>query len=728
MSSVSHEPPEICVVGRTDHSSGIGKMTFSACAMLSRSFPVSIFPTDYASRSLDHVTLPNGGSIPVCKDPSRIKVWFFADVLWNGVRDFNYLLVGKGLRVAQIVFDSTEIPYEWVSILNERFDVVLVTSTYMMDVVRRSGVNIPVGTLPIALDNESLLSRPFVERPESSKISFISIGAFHPRKCHEIVVRAFAETFGNDENVDLQIHSNLAFEDSLDRLKHLVERLDVKNIRLTREHLSDRDAAQLIENADVYINCSQGEGYSIGARDALALGKPLVLSETGAHLDLMPTEGVFGVPANIRVPARYPEIDHRVIGSQHRVASEDISAAMKSAVAFVKSGNATATRSLRRALASQSSFGKLWSSYAEVIDPDYRAARARGPKPKNVDLPEAIKSKSSAKPGGRARLLAHKRNVVIPVHDGGYYSIFNCFFSNLVWNLQDARLGWTLPDWDAGRFLERRGGNRVDSFCYGGLTDGNFWTKLYAPLFGLTEKNMNDADYLYEGSFIEDPPWNVHREPLLTHVNAYQLYRSADFQKWRKWYNRAYQDHIKLAPTLDSEIESFVGKNFGDKFIVAAHVRHPSHAIEQPGGRVAATNYYINEVRNQIARQGLREMDDSWGVFLATDQDKVTRQFVEAFGEKVFFFSDVRRTRDEEDEAYLSGSAEAQGHQVQHIVAANSENWSTRMAEEIIRDATVMSRSNVLIHIVSNVSTAVSYMNPDIKLVLAEPNRAVSKW
>ena len=152
MLSQSNRDAEICIVGRTDFSSGIGRMTLSACQMLGRAFPICILPTDPHSRSLDSVSLPNGGSIQVCKDASRIKVWFFADVLWNGVHDFNYALAGEGLRVAQIVFDSTEIPLEWVNILNDRFDVVLVTSTYMVDVAKTSGVTIPIGVLPIALE------------------------------------------------------------------------------------------------------------------------------------------------------------------------------------------------------------------------------------------------------------------------------------------------------------------------------------------------------------------------------------------------------------------------------------------------------------------------------------------------------------------------------------------------------------------------------------------------
>ena len=83
----------------------------------------------------------------------------------------------------------------------------------------------------------------------------------------------------------------------------------------------------------------------------------------------------------------------------------------------------------------------------------------------------------------------------------------------------------------------------------------------------------------------------------------------------------------------------------------------------------------------------------------------------------------MRRTRIAEDDLYeqLSESDKAkEGFQVQHLVAASPDQWTTRMAWEVIRDAMLMARARVLFHVVSNVSTAVSYMNPDVELVFVK--------
>lgn len=42
------------------------------------------------------------------------------------------------------------------------------------------------------------------------------------------------------------------------------------------------------------------------------------------------------------------------------------------------------------------------------------------------------------------------------------------------------------------------------------------------------------------------------------------------------------------------------------------------------------------------------------------------------------------------------------------------------MALEAIRDTMYMSRARVLFHAVSNISTAASYMNPDVELVFVK--------
>ena len=710
----------ICIIGRCTFGSGIGAATYAACELLSRHYPVSIYPTEPHFRTQREVVLPNGTVIPVCADLSRVKVAFYTDVLWNGAHDFNYTLVPVGaLSFAHVAYDSDELPPQWVRILNERFDCALFMSQHLERVALKSGVETQIGTLPLALDIEGLLSRSY-RSPTGDKVRFCSIAAFHARKGVDSLVEAFIKAFGTRSDVELTIHSNLVIGESLERVQRLVKSRGVQNIIISCTPLDERDKNALIENCDIFVNCSRGEGYSIGPREALALGKVVALTNVGGHNDLHPTPGVFVIPATVAVPARYPEIDNLIAGRQYAAQVSDIEKVLHEALEYVISGSSCQTKQIRRELAAQFSFSSLELNYGEIIDTGLRAFRPQQNGSRFARLPASMLPVIENAVGDRCALLPGVDRTIVQPHDGGFFSVFNVFMSHLVWDQQDKRCHMVLPDWNIDRMMDRLGTDRFVSFCYGRPGEGNVWSKLFEPLYGLTEEDMDDVDFLYGKGRAPRATFNEEREPQLTYVHAYKLYKSGQFSRLRRQYHRVFLDHVHLRDHLQSELDDFRSQHFVGKFVIAAHVKHPSHVIEQPDGKMAHTQAYIDNVRLQLAARGIDEASPEWAVFLATDQDRVVNAFRQEFGSRMFCYQDVRRTTDAEDTRYDQLSADerrAEGFQVQHLVAANPDNWDVRMAWEVIRDAMTMSYCDVLLHIVSNVSTAVSYMNPDIELV-----------
>ncbi len=715
---------EICIVGRCSFDSGIGSITYSLCETLARNFPVCVLPTESHMRSLGHVTLPNGRMIPVCKDTAPLKVAIFCDVIWNGQHDLNlHLLPEHTLNYAYVVFDSDELPARWVAELNERFHLAVVCSPHLVDTLRSSGVERPIACVPIALDVEALLAEPF-EAPRPALTRFCSIAAFHPRKGTRLLIEAFAKRFSNCTDVELVLHSNLAFGDTFARVQRLIEDFGLGNVKATHGPLSAIDKNRLIRDCDVFVNVSRGEGYSIGPREALALGKPLVLSDVGGHADLAGLPGVFNVPAVLRVPGRYIEIDNLVFGQQRLVDKVALSEALGQAFAYARSTENARSAYARRAAAANFSFTRLSTSYAELINPDVGRFRATRQRPAHVDIPEDFRDRVRRDLGRDARRIAGARRIVTPAYDGGFFSVFNAFISHLVWDQQDDRCHGVFPDWDVGRMIEREGTTKFTSFCYGKPSEGNVWLKLFEPLHGATEIEMNDRDFLYANASFPAQRHNEKREPLMTYVHAYKLYQSRDFAAWRRQYHRVFAEHVRLRPELAAEIEEFVARHLRASFLIGAHVRHPSHVMEQPNAAMAYTQVYVDRIRHTLRKRDIDAAQGDWGLFLATDQDRVVDQFRAEFGDHVVCFTDVRRTRAEEDAQFESMSEadrSKEGHQVQHLVAANPENWTTRMAWEVIRDTYTLARCQLLLHVVSNISTAVAYMNPAIELEFCRP-------
>ena len=651
-------------------------MTFAACEMLSRAYPTCILPTEPERRRERAITLPNGRRMPVCADRAAVKLFLFCDVLWNGVADTNYLLVPEGaLRIAWIVFDSDELPPAWVQILNTRFDLMLTTSPHLLEVAARSGVEIPGGCLPVALDLAASLGEPLPRR-NPGRVRFGSVAAFHPRKGVEIVAEAFLRAFAGRPDVELVLHSNLAFGDTHERVQTLIQEIGGTNVILTHQALPAAEKNRLIRSFDVLVNCSRGEAYSIGPREALAYGCALVLSDVGGHRDLAGVPGVFSVPASIAVPARYPEIDGMVFGRQHAVSVPDLQRVLHAARDYALSPACADSARNRRNAAAAWSFDGLATAFAALVDehlPLFRRPCRASP---CVVLPPPMRDVVRQHLGPRANRLSHVNRVVQLPHDGGFFSVFNAWMSHVVWQQREERCHAVLPDWDVGRMIEAAGSAEMRSFCYGQPEDGNVWSHLFEPPFGFTDAELNDPAVLYERAVRPEFQHNERCEPQMTYTHAYKLYQSRSFTAWRRQYHAVFARHVRLRAPLQAAIDAFSAAHFAGRVVIGAHVRHPSHIVEQPGGVIAQAGAYIARIWAELAARGLGPglNEDGWVVFLATDQDAVVDQFVAEFGSKAVFQQGVRRTRAAEDATYnrLSQAEKGcDGHQLQHLVAAD---------------------------------------------------------
>lgn len=713
----------VCVIGRTDFHTGIGTVTASALEIFSRFLPVSLFPCRGGAASHgSHVTLPRGRPVPVTDQIDGFSVYFFTDVLWNGVSDYHYQSVPEtGYRIAHIAYDSDHLPPEWVSILNSRFDLALFSSLHLEQVARDSGVVIEVGSLPIGLEIEDLLAQKYAAPPLPQTTRFGSLSAFHDRKGLDVLVDAFLREFDDTEDVELVLHSNLAMGDTYARVSALVSGSTRARVRISHGNLSTTAKNALIESFDVYVNASAGEGYSIGPREAMALGKPLVLTDIGAHADMAGVEGVYLVPPSGRAPARYPEIDNRVFGRQAVFESAKLGAVLREAHQFVHTPAAAASSIVRKRRAAEFSMTAMEAKYREVVDPGAPLAAGRSVTSEFTRIPHASRERALAAAGTHGGKIG-RRKVVLPLHDAGFFSLFNVLATHLTWSMQESSPPMILPDWDVTRLIERSNGEPFVSYCYSKPNDGNMWLSLFEPLYDLSADDMNNVEFLYGNANRPDAHFNERREPLLTYTNAFELYRAPWFSRFRTQYSSVIRDRVRLIPEYQLQVDD-IRELISSRFTIAAHVKHPSHSIEQPGGVMAERHQYIAEVRDALRRRGISESSNDWAVFIATDQQRVVQLFAEEFGDHVLQMDDVTRIGLETDARYDNLPAEErslEGHQLQHLMAADASSWSTRLAWEVWRDAEAMAASDVLIHAVSNVATAVSYLG-DVEMVYCDP-------
>lgn len=711
----------ICVMGRRAFGTGIGHLTESLFELLARKYDIRLWDIHAPFAPGEVVRLTNGREILLADDLDSFAVYIYADVLWNGTSFTEYVAPpATGYRIAYLAFDSDHLPPEWVEILNRDFDAVYFTSDHLVDVARDSGVRIEIGALPLALDIEAQIAKRY--RPVAGRrVRFGTLSAYHPRKGLEALVSAFLREFGDSTEAELVIHSNVAIGETASAVRSMVEVARSGNVILSTDNLAERDKNELLESFDIYVNASAGEGYSVGPREALALGKSLVITDLGAHRPLFGPAGVFRVDTLHDSPAIYPEIDNRQFGYQRVPDPESLRMGLRAAFDFVRSDAAVTSAGDRKRLASEFSLGALERSYWAFVDPDSLALRRENAPSRHARLPAGHQSSIRVRAGRHGKSLGATK-LVVPAHDGGFFSLYNTYVSHLVWSLRDSPQQMVVPDWDAGRLLERIGPDGPVSYCYSRPEQGNLWNHLFEPPYDLTSSELDDRQFLWDGSQEPANFFNESREPLLTYVHAYRLYASPDFMRIRRQYESATREHVRLLPPLQAELDGFLHKNRDGRFLVAAHVKHPSHAVEQPDGTIADRHTYVDLVRRAVAERGIREASEDWAVFLATEQDRVVQLFHEEFGDHVIQFADVQRIPSETDTQFdeLEDHEKiADGHQLQHIMATDTSLWNPRLAWEVIRDARVMASADVLFHAVSNVATAVSFMNHRVDMRFA---------
>lgn len=216
--------------------------------------------------------------------------------------------------------------------------------------------------------------------------------------------------------------------------------------------------------------------------------------------------------------------------------------------------------------------------------------------------------------------------------------------------------------------------------------------------------------------------YNEKKEPSLTNFHAHKLYKRADFSSWRHWYNSCFIENIRLRNDLQFKIDDFYNKNLKDSFVIGAHIRHPSHIIEQPGLKMPSLEVFKKHIDKQL-KIAKKIQSKIIKIFIATDQDSVITFFKKYYPKILITNHDSSRTNESQDSHFNSlvgKSKNKEGFQILHIIASNKNLWSKKMAEEVIIDAYILAKSDVFIHVTSNIATAVSYMNPNCKMIYCD--------
>lgn len=319
---------DLTLVGIIKYADGLGRIPIGMMNILKNDIEMNCIPIELDRMGLDK----DLKDIALNPDHTPGKVCILtAPLFWTTEHLFYKYVPKSPIKIAYSMFESTLIPPKWVKIFNEKFDAVVVPDPYLIEVYKNSGVQIPIFMIPLGMDLSSFLEREMHSVP-SIPFIFGASAAYSPHKNISLMIRAFAEEFGNSSHVVLKIHGRLGI---VEPFLQLVRDLNVSNILFSTDALSQEEYIDLVSSFDCYLNLSKGEGFSCCPREALALGIPCILSNNSAQKTLCDSGFVRSVPSLIEEPAIYgiKYYDSQPVGNQFNCQLSDVKEAMRDMVA-----------------------------------------------------------------------------------------------------------------------------------------------------------------------------------------------------------------------------------------------------------------------------------------------------------------------------------------------------------------------------------------------------------
>ena len=138
----------------------------------------------------------------------------------------------------------------------------------------------------------------FPIKRNNDKLTFLHIGTWGYRKSSYEIIKTFLNVFGNNDDVELKISINnkLDYQDGpIETFEKFGLPLN-KNIKILGT-LSEDEYIKEIQNADLYISCSRGEGWNLPVIQSMSCGVPSIYSKCGGQLEF--SKNNLGIGINI---------------------------------------------------------------------------------------------------------------------------------------------------------------------------------------------------------------------------------------------------------------------------------------------------------------------------------------------------------------------------------------------------------------------------------------------
>jgi len=239
---------------------------------------------------------------------------------------------GMTAYVGYTMFETDRIPEPWVDACN-RMDEIWVPCRFNVETFAQSGVArdklhvIPIGFQPEHYRPERCEPLDSVTR---KGFNFLSIFEWTYRKGWDVLIRAYMEEFGEDEDVKLILRSyqgggvigenvppvSEQLTDFITSLGYDPER--IPDIELLDRMLPAKDMPRLYKVGDAFVLPTRGEGWGIPLTEAMLMEVPVIATRWSGHLEFMNDDNAYLIDVDRIGPVHPDQVrDNPLYQGQH---------------------------------------------------------------------------------------------------------------------------------------------------------------------------------------------------------------------------------------------------------------------------------------------------------------------------------------------------------------------------------------------------------------------------
>jgi len=288
----------------------------------------------------------------------------------------------SGALVLMQPWEFGRVPREWVRSILDSVDEVWVNSRSTQRAYLASGIPLNrVHVIPNGVDLDRFRpDLPAFELATRKSVKFLAVGGTIPRKGFDVLLAAYRRAFTRADDVCLVVKDFGAGafyrgQTSEDLIAAHQADSDAPEIEYLTSDLSESDMARLYSTCDVFVSSYRGEGFGLPILEAMACGKPVIVTSGGPSDDFVPPSSGWRIPAFVTYFAEDRAGGLETAGRPWwlKLDSQALTAILRTAATD------SVERRCRGVAARQAALGWSWARAASVVEDRARQLRNKTP-------------------------------------------------------------------------------------------------------------------------------------------------------------------------------------------------------------------------------------------------------------------------------------------------------------------------------------------------------------